>query len=127
MDESRRSLIKKAAAGAGVVWATPIITSLATPALAGTPAPTTTLPTPCPPLDRCIVPGCGCYETTGRKPVRAAFDHFDEPCPCPPGWFCYGGICFPDFCFSDSECPPGQICVIVECAELGHCARPCSN
>lgn len=63
VDESRRSLIKRAAAGAGVVWATPVITSLATPAVAGTPAPTTTSPTTTPP------PPCDCDhpEPTGRS------------------------------------------------------------
>lgn len=39
MDESRRSLIKKAAVGAGVVWAAPVVLSVATPAVAGTPTP----------------------------------------------------------------------------------------
>jgi hypothetical protein len=52
MDESRRSLIKKAAVGGGIVWSAPVLTSVAArPAMAGTPAPSTTTsstaPIPC--------------------------------------------------------------------------------
>jgi hypothetical protein len=39
VDESRRSLIKKAAVGTGLIWATPVLTSLATAASAGTARP----------------------------------------------------------------------------------------
>jgi hypothetical protein len=39
MDESRRSLIKKAALGAGVIWTTAVLRSAALPAIPGTPGP----------------------------------------------------------------------------------------
>ncbi len=39
MDDSRRSLIKRGAAGVGMIWATPVVLSVATTAAAGTPAP----------------------------------------------------------------------------------------
>ena len=48
MDESRRDLIKKAAVGAGIVWAAPMIHTSAAVAQAGTPEPTTTTSTTTP-------------------------------------------------------------------------------
>ena len=91
MDESRRSLIKQAAAGAGVVWATPIITSLATPAMAGTPASTTTSPTTTTspqcdcdhpePIGRSLqCATAGCPPTSYRCPVIEACDSVSVGC-----------------------------------------------
>jgi hypothetical protein len=62
---SRRDLIKQAAVGAGVVWATPVIVTRGTPASAGTPAPCDCDNPPNPPksvrcdgLSHCVVFFC---------------------------------------------------------------------
>lgn len=130
-DVSRRQMLKRLAVGGGVVWATPVITSFASPAAAGTPIPTTTT-TEQPVACGCIlagpgqsgtvfpcgdVAGCHCFTLdTGEQiciPGRVACG---QPCPCGPD----------EVCVVDSCCPTGQAtCVPRERVENGQ--RVCAG
>lgn len=61
MDESRRSLIKQAAVGAGVIWTTPVLRSAAFPATAGTPGPCDCDHPPAPPSTVACAGASHCY------------------------------------------------------------------
>ena len=139
MDDSRRSFIKKAAVGAGVAWAAPVIQTLRVPAYGavGTPQPTTTT-TPtmtctAPPRSSCGdftfcggVPGsfeCVCVKTTEGAAVCAnvSFPHCAPSCP--PFYNCdiRLGTCFPPLCVSSGECPPGFVCADLEDCHIKFC------
>ena len=142
MDESRRSLIKKAVVGAGFAWAAPVIQTLRVPAYgaAGTPQPTTTtIPTmtcAAPPRSSCGdftscggVPGsfqCVCVKTTEGSAVCANADF--PPCApsCPPFYTCDPrlGACVPPVCVSSGECPPGFVCADLEDCGIKFCLPP---
>jgi hypothetical protein len=115
---SRRGLVKKGAVGVGLVWATPMIQTLSSPAygLAGSPPPG---PIACnAPTFICenVISGCACARTTEGDAVCAGPVKFclHFPDDCPPGYFCLGpgstGICVA-FCDASSDCPPGSVCV----------------
>jgi hypothetical protein len=128
---SRRQLLRRIAVGGGVVWATPVVTSMLTPAAAGTPAPTTTT-TQAPQECGCLlvgpgqsgtvfpcgeVSGCHCFTLdTGEQiciPGRVACG---QPCPCGPD----------EVCVVDSCCPNGRAtCIPRERLENGQ--RVCAG
>ena len=111
---SRRRLIRRAAAGAAVAWATPVLTTMATPAhaQAGTP----------PPCD-CADPCQTAFFVCGESP---------EPCcPCfcvqkaDGGCACIISIFFSAGCSGDGDCGPGLVCVRPFCDPLTLCVAPC--
>jgi hypothetical protein len=111
MDESRRSLIKQAGLGAGAVWATPLLTSLATPAAAGTPGPGLCTPSVC-----LALPGGGIF------PCRAGDPSFPN-CVC-AGTGAGGTVCVNPFfgcptadlaCGPGNACPEGFVCITNTC------------
>jgi hypothetical protein len=134
VDESRRALLRKAAAGAGMVWAAPALQSFASPAVAGTPAPTTTTETTTPPFL--------CSPTSTCNPFPQVFHCGSSP-SAPPACFCvpvveggstcsdlsmmatcngdeecvsgkcrFEGVCI---CSTSADCAPGQVCVPDTC------------
>ena len=121
MDESRRSLIKKAAVGVGIVWTAPVLTTIGSPThAAGTPAPgtTTTSPTTTSP------PGpCACDPTLFCPGVCLCATTVDGQCGC----FQSGSdvaACRPPFV----DCPPGTFCVLDPDLPVpfGACRAPCA-
>ena len=142
MDESRRGLIKKAAIGAGLVWASPVVQSVISPAYgqAGTPQPTTTSsstpgdpvlrpcrePSFCPEIFPCFEIPCVCGATVdgGAYCVDGTTARCVEG-QCPPGQVCvtndFGQFCFPPICTATSDCPPGTLCTTGACSPFNHC------
>ena len=130
---SRRGLVKKGAVGVGLVWATPMIQTLSSPAygLAGSPPPG---PIACStPTFICenVISKCACARTTEGDavcvgPVVLCRRFFDD---CPPGYVCFGpgdnGTCVA-FCQASSECPSGSVCVPNTCiiSEPAHTCLP---
>jgi hypothetical protein len=131
MDGSRRDLIKKAAVAGGLVWASPVLTSLARPAAAaaGTPPPTTTTSTTEPEsvcqancdlgIDvctiECVGPGCRCAQTPDGFCACVITDSFGGECQqpgdvCDPGFACVS----PNPCFGFTE----PVCLLVCCDEF---------
>ena len=143
MDESRRSLIKKAAVGAGLVWASPVIQSVTSPAYgqAGTPQPTTTsTTTPGEPILRpCFTPSscpdivfcpdgapCVCADTVdGGAFCIDGSTPFCVDGQCPPGQVCitneFGSFCGPPICSDQTDCPPSSLCTTGLCSPFSHC------
>ena len=105
---SRRDALKKIGIGAGVVWATPVVMSLTTPAGAQVGS---VRPDP-----RCAGATCGSFEACGTPSEPNGLEN------C----FCFAtehgeGFCIPDqscaavdTCF-DGVCPPGFICAVDTC------------
>jgi hypothetical protein len=133
LDESRRDLIKKGAVGAGLVWASPMVQSVTSPAFGqvGTPGPTTTVPRlACTDPSGCADPRycgtettCVCVSTTDGDNAcidqSSLSDLCSSPGPgreCPPGFecFCPDGVCAPGvcvrFCSSSADCGSGAVC-----------------
>ena len=116
---SRRDLIKRSAVAGGILWATPVIESVLTPAAAaGTPAPTTsTTPTTIPGPCTCAGPDpCGC-----QTPCN------DQGCACNqnvtngvPNGLTYCTVptdCTNQVCSNDSDCATGEVCQATCCDE----------
>jgi hypothetical protein len=106
MDESRRSLIKKATIGAGVVWATPAIESLVIPAsAAGTPPPPPLCLNGCPDIACADGPRCG----EGLSSNLCICGRTVEgDCVC----FDTGLACLVEICDTSADCPAGSRCVV---------------
>ena len=123
---SRRNMLKRIAVAGGVAWATPVITSLATPAAAaGTPPPTssttpttgastTTSSSTTQPPQRCgCVPGPGRSQTVvhcGEVPGCACFTLDTGERVCIPGRVACGQPC---------PCGPDEVCVVDTCCHNG--------
>ena len=104
MDESRRSLIKKATIGAGVVWATPAIQSLVIPAAAaGTPPPSPGCRDNCPDI------ACANNPTCEGAPRGFCFcaRTVEGDCVCLD--ITLG--CVVEVCDTSADCPAGSRCV----------------
>lgn len=145
-DLRRRDLIKKAAVGGGIVWASPVIQSMATAAsAAGTPGPgtttsttqgtTTTSTSTTLPVSTCLPGQTSCNEESPTE----------FPCTDNPQCFCVGTAeggaegdtfcaCFDrggcdgyQLCSSSSECLPGEFCTNPTEADCcgGICVPPC--
>jgi len=122
---SRRKLLKRLGAAGAVAWATPVISSLTTPAHAAGTQPTGS-------CSECAGDFCAgqtiCGESTG--------DDFPL-CPCAQrvdgqGCFCYDD----DYCVNrtpcttQSDCPSGEVCVHTCCDQsIGSavCFPPCRS
>jgi hypothetical protein len=110
---SRRTALKRIGAAGAIAWATPVISSLSTPAFAGTIT------------DRsCDVPGtCGNYVQCGTG---------ESPC------YCFmdvtgAGVCLEDAVCADVQtcatggCPSGFVCAVQTCCGTSVCLRPCPD
>jgi hypothetical protein len=123
-------MISRTVAGAAIVWATPVLTSLRTPAAAaGSPGPpkTTTIPTSCnPPCEgnACGVEPdlCVCGESVFPD-FPCVFARTNEgACQC------FLPLCgLGDACEVDSDCEDGFACVNVECCGEPVCAPLCGT
>jgi hypothetical protein len=119
---SRRKMLKRIGAGAAVVWSTPIITSIQTPAFAAS-GP---LCSRCIPYD-CVNPMPLCNNGTQCVCVT----RINGEC------FCMGAVTFngagPPICANDADCQfiPGGVCVQMnpDCNAIGNvgCASPCTG
>lgn len=91
---SRRRMLKRIGAGAAVAWSAPVLSSIRTPAFAGTP------------------PGCGCPPFNCLSPETC-----DNGCFCAP----HHGNGGPCVCWSSGSCLIGQeICVTdQDCVDQG--------
>lgn len=116
---SRRKLLKRIGAGAAIAWATPVLSTVRTPAFAQSPPfPCSDVcdpNRPCHEEDLCGPPGtiCTCLALVGG------------PCVCGDrrSFFCA------DYrpCDSDEDCPPGQRCYEACCPSPGICRGPCGQ
>jgi hypothetical protein len=107
---TRRRLMKRAGAGAALVWAAPVLSSLSTPAYAqASPVCGTGCPA-CPP-DLC--------GSDARGPCLCFPPIDGSTCVCTSPRACAGIECD-----SDAGCPSGQKCVF-SCCPTGTCALPC--
>lgn len=115
---SRRKVIKRAAAGAAVVWATPVLTSMATPAhAAGTPKPCGTCGD-----DLCGTVSEPCGESSFPGIPCLCAQKTDRTCAC------FQPVCdVGDACGNDSHCPPGFACVNPGCCGSTICAPLCGT
>jgi hypothetical protein len=114
---SRRTMLRRIGAAGAVAWATPVITSLNTPAFAASP-----LGGSC--------SACGGDFCTGQ--TICGPDCFCGQRVDGQGCFCYqNGFCSDlPRCTQQSDCPAGQVCVHTCCdAALGTpvCLPACSN
>ncbi len=104
---SRRQALKRIGAAGAIAWATPVLTSLRTPAFAASPGPN---------------PEC-------RGETCTTFTHCSSNCDC----VCVdaheaGGFCIPGSTPCDSltpceagACPPGSVCTFDTCCEIPVC------
>jgi hypothetical protein len=115
-DQQRRGLIKKAAVAGGIVWASPVIQSMTSPAsAAGTPDPTTTETSTTAPGECTTcnpVPACGGSTTvfcgpTGDPLVCACYQTVEGDCVCTQPGSCRFPV---PVCNTSADCPAGERC-----------------
>lgn len=117
--QSRRSLLKKAGAGAALVWAAPAVLSAGSVAAAASGAL-------CPTAECNKGAICDSFQTCGTNNGGR--------CSClrttdagNPTFCCdTDNICSNPVCTTCDDCPAGWAC-IVSCCGPGVCAPPCSN
>jgi hypothetical protein len=114
---TRRKLLKRAGAGAAIVWAAPFVTSTASAGI----EPLGLKCKPCRSLcgsSQCGVDqrGCPCYCFP-----QAVRDGIGRRCACMGNFFCSSAIA----CSRDADCPPSWPCTFNCCGQT--CAPPCGH
>ena len=125
---SRRKMIKRIGAGAAIAWSAPILTSVRAPAFAANygcpPCPTDNCNPQFQPCD-----GGGC-QTGDCEGGQGCFSSFTQAgcCMCFQNIFCscIGQPSNP-ICTKDSDCNPGQGCILGGCGFSGACADCCGQ
>jgi hypothetical protein len=111
---SRRTALKRMGAAGAIAWATPVISSMHTPAYAESPptgeCPAPPLENPCFGQTPCGGVNCWCVRTWDG----AGFCHQSTSC---------GSV---QSCTTSADCPSGWACAYSCCAGL-NCLPPCSG
>jgi hypothetical protein len=116
---SRRKLLKRIGAGAAIAWATPVLSTVRTPAFAQSP------PFPCRSGGECLPCNSCSHHPCGPSDLCTCLPPIDEcTCECGdfPSFFCA------DYqpCEQHGDCPAGERC-FAACCPTGICRGPCTG